>query len=190
MPDGIPTPTGPADANAILTLANLVTFARLCAVPLAVWLVLRGRLQAACLLFLAAGLSDALDGWLARRRGSTRLGALLDPLADKALLVSMFITLAAIDRLPDFVAIIVVFRDLLIIGGVLLLALLHVPVQIRPIAVSRLNTVLQIALVGAVLFLSGFALSAPLLVRALVWSVVASTVISGAVYVWKVAATR
>jgi len=159
-------------------------------VPVAVWLVLRGRLQAACLLFVAAGLSDALDGWLARRRGPTNLGALLDPLADKALLVSMYVTLAAIDELPDFVAILVVFRDVLIIGGVLLLALLHHPVQIKPTAVSRLNTVLQIALVGTVLFLSGFAFTAPLLVRALVWSVVASTVISGAVYVWKVAATR
>ena len=96
MPD-----TGLAPSNALVTLPNIISFARLCAVPLAIWLVLHQRFPAAFLLFALAGISDAIDGWLARRRGGTVLGAILDPLADKALMVGMYVTLAAIGQLPD-----------------------------------------------------------------------------------------
>ena len=129
--------------------------------PLAFWLVVEHRLAGAFYLFVAAGLSDAVDGWLARRYGGNSVGALLDPVADKALLVTMYVTLAAVNGLPDWLAILVVFRDLVIVGGVMVLSLLGQQVVIRPLYVSKLNTVLQIVLVAATLFLAGFDLSAP-----------------------------
>ena len=83
---------------------------------------------------VAAGLSDAVDGWLARRSGSrSAVGAILDPIADKLLLVSMYVTLAFMKVLPDWLAILVVFRDLLIVGGVVLLWVLGIPARIRPL---------------------------------------------------------
>jgi cardiolipin synthase len=189
MPDG--TQLGPSGAqgtppgNALLTLPNVITFARLCAVPLAVWLVLRGSMAGAFYLFVAAGLSDALDGWLARRLGgASTVGALLDPVADKALLITMYVTLAAVKVLPDWLAILVVFRDAVIVGGVVVLALLGRSVAIRPILVSKLSTALQLLLVAVALLLAGFTLSAPIVLTVLIWSVAAATLGSGAVYVW------
>ena len=98
MPDGSPAePREPQAASPrCSTWPNIITFGRLCAVPLAFWLVLEHRIDEAFLLFVAAGLSDALDGWLARRYGGNAVGALMDPVADKALLVTMYITLAAV----------------------------------------------------------------------------------------------
>ena len=185
MPDGTLRPAGAL--SPILNLANAISFARLCAVPAAVWLVLHHQMGAACALFAAAGVSDAVDGWIARRRGGSPLGALLDPLADKALLVSMFITLAAIGVLPDWLAILVVFRDAVIVCGVLMLWLTHAPVRIRPIRLSKLNTALQLALVGLALLLEGFGLQVPYLLPSMVWLVAATTLASGAAYVWRVA---
>jgi cardiolipin synthase (CMP-forming) len=195
MPDGsIPEQSaGPAqNAGGMVTLPNVITFGRLCAVPLAVWLVLRQDMQGAFILFVLAGLSDAVDGWLARHRGAgSAIGAALDPVADKALLVSMYVTLAGVGVLPDFVAILVVFRDLVIVGGVLVLAVLGHPVAIRPIFISKINTVLQIVLVAVALLLTGFDLTNPKpeqdLLWLLIWAVTASTLISGAAYVWKAA---
>jgi cardiolipin synthase len=182
MPDG--SQIRPPNSAVLLTLPNLITVARLCAVPLAVWLVLQHRLEEAFFLFMLAGVSDAVDGWLARHRGgASLLGAVLDPLADKALLVSMFIVLAATGRLPDWLAILVVFRDVLIVGGVLLLSTLGIPVRIAPLRLSKFNTAAQIVLVGVVLLLDGFTLDAPFLVTALVWCAAATTFLSGGAYI-------
>src|ERR1700709_1491341 len=139
MPGG--SPVEPGTSASQVNLANIITFFRLCAVPLAFWLVLDHRIALAFWLFVAAGLSDALDGWLARRYGGNAVGALMDPVADKALLVTMYITLATIGALPDWLAILVVFRDLLIVGGICVLAVLGHPVTIRPLYISKLNTV-------------------------------------------------
>jgi cardiolipin synthase len=188
MPDGTQLSRG-ATAG-LFTAPNLITFGRLCAVPLAFWLVVEHRLAAAFFLFLAAGLSDAVDGWLARRYGGNAIGALLDPVADKALLVTMYVTLAVIQELPDWLAILVVFRDLLIVGGVIVLGVLGQPVAIRPLYVSKINTTLQIILIAMTLFLVGFDLAAPILITSLVWMVAASTLISGAAYVWYAAHGR
>ena len=117
MPDG--SQVGRSASATLLTLPNVITFARLCAVPLSVWLVLEQQFVQAFFLFVAAGASDAVDGWLARRNGGgNSVGALLDPVADKALLVTMYVTLAAVRALPDWLAILVVFRDVVIVGGV------------------------------------------------------------------------
>lgn len=171
----------------LVTLPNIITFARLCAVPMAVWLVLQSYFATAFWLFAGAGASDAVDGWLARRRGTSYVGAILDPVADKALLVTMYITLAAVHVLPDWIAILVVFRDAVIVGGVAVLALLGQPLMIKPLMISKVNTALQIVLVAVVLLLAGARLSEPLLTLALCWAVAASTFSSGAAYVWKAA---
>jgi cardiolipin synthase len=188
MPDGTELKQG-ATAG-LFTAPNLITFGRLCAVPLAFWLVVERRLDAAFYLFVLAGMSDAVDGWLARRFGGNSIGALLDPVADKALLVTMYVTLAVVQELPDWLAILVVFRDLLIVGGVIILGILGQPVVIRPLYVSKLNTLLQIVLVAMTLFLEGFRLMAPVLIDVLVWLVALSTLVSGAAYVWVAAHGR
>jgi cardiolipin synthase (CMP-forming) len=185
MPDG--APVEPRTTASLVNLANIITFFRLCAVPLAFWLVLDHRIEAAFWLFVAAGLSDALDGWLARRYGGNAVGALMDPVADKALLVTMYITLAAVGELPVWLAILVVFRDILIVGGFVVLAVLGHAVAIHPLYISKLNTVLQIVLIGISLLQGGFGLGIPGFAVVLTWCVAATTLASGAAYVWNTA---
>ncbi len=182
MPDGHRLAPAP-----VLNLPNVISFARLCAVPVATWLVIQREFTSAVILFAAAGVSDAIDGWLARRRGGSALGAMLDPIADKALLVSMFVTLAAIGILPTWLAILVVFRDLVIMGGVLVLWLTHQPVRIRPLASSKVSTALQLGLVGVTLLLQALALPGGLPLLAFEWLVAATTLGSGATYVVRAA---
>ena len=172
-------------ASAIMNLPNLVTAARLCAVPVAVWLAVRGHLAATFVVFGLAGVSDAVDGWLARRYGGSALGAILDPLADKALLIAMFITLAAIGVLPTWLAVLTVTRDLLIVAGLGVLWLRRVPVQMRPLTISKVNTALQLLLVGVALLLRGFHLPGAAMLHALIWVVAASTLVSAAAYIRK-----
>lgn len=189
MPDGMRGRDAPH--SSMLTLPNVITLLRLCAVPLMVWLVVRRRLDLAFWLFVAAGLSDAVDGWLARiRHARSHLGAILDPVADKALLVAMYVSLAAIGVLPDWLAILVVFRDLLIVGGVCVLYLSGQAVAIRPLYVSKVNTAAQIALVAVALLLAGFGLHLPWLQTGLEWAVAATTLASGAAYVLMAARGR
>src|SRR5579872_1064477 len=185
-----PAPPATQHPLGLVTLANAITLGRLCLVPASVWLVLRDRCLVAFALFVLAGASDAVDGWLARRRGPTAAGALLDPLADKVLLVCMYVTLAAVHILPDWLAILVVFRDVVIVGGVLGLSVLGLPVVIRPLMISKINTVLQILLVAVALLQSGlgYGNTTPLVV--LIWLVTASTLASGAAYVAQTARTR
>lgn len=185
MPDGSHLVSRPP--TGLLTLANAVTFARLCAVPMAVWLVLHDDYLAGFWLFAAAGASDALDGYLARRMGSSPLGALLDPAADKALLVSMYVTLAAVHVLPDWVAILVVFRDVLIVGGLIVLWVGGHAVPIRPLWISKFNTTVQILLVGVALLAAGTDWVPDGLLPVMIWATAATTLISGSAYVWKAA---
>lgn len=182
MPDGSRLGTAPLRGD-LLTLPNAITLARICAVPATVWLVLHGSALAAFGLFTAAGISDGLDGWLARRQGPTRIGTVLDPLADKALLVSVYVTLAAVDEVRDWLAILVVFRDVVIVGGVLLLTLLGQRVEIRPLLLSKLNTVLQILLIGLALLRAGGMPVPREAMDVLTALVAASTLASGGAYV-------
>lgn len=172
----------------LFTLPNMITLARLAAVPGTIWLILQHRLDLAFLLFLAAGISDGLDGWLARATNSrSALGALLDPVADKALLVSVYVTLAAIAVLPDWLAILVVFRDLVIVGGLTLLWMLGNRPPIRPLWISKLNTLLQIMLAALALFIHGFEVPMETAITLLIWLVAASTLASGIAYVTQAA---
>jgi cardiolipin synthase len=144
-----------------INLPNLITVLRLFAVPLVIWTILAGYPQAAFWVFLAAGISDGVDGYLARRWNQrTELGAYLDAIADKALLVSIFITLSIVQQIPVWLAIVVVSRDLMIVGAVILSWLLDHPVIIKPLFISKLNTTVQIGFVALALAVTGFGLQA------------------------------
>jgi cardiolipin synthase len=138
----------------IVTIPNLISVIRLVAAPAIIWLVIDGAYVFAFWLFLAAGLADAADGYIARRfKLASELGAYLDPLADKILLISLYVVLAATksDEMPIWLAILVVSRDLLIMGAVVLSWMLDKPLTMRPLVVSKANTVAQIVLVVVVL---------------------------------------
>lgn len=142
-----------------LNLPNCISLGRVLLVPIVFWLLLSDRHQAAFFLFVLAGLSDAVDGWLAKRYNlRTELGAYLDPLADKLLIVSIFVAMGWLKELPLWLVIAVVMRDLLIITGVLLARLLDHPVRIRPLVVSKANTFAQLLLASCVLADVGFKL--------------------------------
>jgi cardiolipin synthase len=167
----------------VVVLPTALTLARLCAVPVTIWLILEQSFAAAFWIFVAAGVTDALDGALARWCDArTVIGGYLDPIADKTLLVSVYIALAAIGRLPIWLAILVGFRDLLIVGGVLLSHTLGLAVTMAPLAISRLNTVAQIVLAGLVLAMAGLDLAIPGLSSMMVAVAAATTAISGAAY--------
>lgn len=152
--------------------------------PAAIWLMLHNRLDIAFWVFVAAGISDGLDGWLARIRNSrSALGAMMDPVADKALLVSVYVTLAVLGVLPDWLAILVVFRDLLIVGGVVVLYMLGQPPLIKPLWISKLNTLVQIGLAAFALLMAGYGLGTRATLDAAIWLVAATTFASGAAYV-------
>ena len=173
-----------------MSLPNLITLARLLAVPLIVWLILDNEMGAAFGVFLVAGISDGVDGWIAKRWGQrTELGAMLDPIADKTLLVALYVTLGIAGHLPHSLVILVVFRDLLIVGGFLLLQLMGQQVRSRPLLVSKVNTGLQIALVAMLLAQLGLGLDIGWLVRFLIYCVAATTVLSGAAYLVRWART-
>jgi len=165
-------------------IPNFITLGRLLAVPLAVWLMLTDRYGAAFWLFLAAGVSDAIDGFLARRlKARSEIGAYLDPLADKCLLVSSYVTLGHQDHIESWLVILVVFRDVLIIGGAILYQTLTQSLTMQPLLISKLNTVLQIALIGFVLARLGLGIGDGGLTQWLGYAVAASTLASGAAYV-------
>jgi cardiolipin synthase (CMP-forming) len=166
-----------------MNLPNLISLGRLLSVPIAIWLALSGAFAGAFWLFVASGISDAVDGFIAKRFDQrTRLGALLDPLADKALLVSMFVTLGIDGYLPTWLVILVVFRDVLIVGGWLLLAALGQRMRWQPLYVSKLNTALQIALIALVLARLGLGFRDFGIGLAVSYAVAATTLISGASY--------
>lgn len=139
------------------SLPNLITVGRLILVPVVVAMIAAQAWTSAFAVFVAAGVSDGIDGFIAKRFDArSELGAYLDPIADKALLVSIYVSLAVEGILPGAVAILVVSRDLMIVGGVLVSLVLEQPVEIRPLAISKLNTVVQILLAALVLGAKAF----------------------------------
>lgn len=167
-----------------MTLPNWLSLARLLAVPFVWWAIAAEAYGTALALFLIAALTDAADGYLARRLGQQSvLGSYVDPLADKALLVVAFVALAVQGLIPLWLAILAVGRDAVILIVVGASRLWTVPVALRPLWVSKANTVAQMVLVLLVLFLNAAGLAAPLLVSMLVGLVAVLTVVSAIGYV-------
>ncbi|HEY6259395.1 MAG TPA: CDP-alcohol phosphatidyltransferase family protein [Xanthobacteraceae bacterium] len=167
-----------------MSIPNLITLARILLVPILIWAITSGEMRIAFLLFLAAGVSDAVDGFLAKRFGmATELGAYLDPLADKAMIVSIYVALGVADAIPRWLVILVVSRDVMIVGAVILSWLVDKPVALKPLMVSKLNTVAQIALALLVLAALGFKFDAEVATVMLMALVAALTLLSIAFYV-------
>lgn len=168
-----------------LTIPNIITLARLIAVPAVILLLLDGSFGWAFALFVAAGISDGVDGAIARHvpGQASELGRLLDPVADKALLVSIFVVLAAIGELPMWLAVVVVSRDVLIVGGVILSWLASKPVPIVPLMISKANTAAQIVYAAILMGDLGLAWQFQQLVDIMGWLVAALTLVSAAAYV-------
>jgi cardiolipin synthase (CMP-forming) len=172
-------------AGVILNIPNLITLGRILLVPIVVWAIATpGAMWIAFVLFVVAGVSDGVDGFLAKRFGmASELGAYLDPLADKALIVSIYLTLGINDAIPRWLVILVVSRDILIIGGIMLSWVIGNPLKIKPLLVSKLNTVAQILFACVVLGSLGFDIQANMLTTALMGLVTALTLLSVAAYV-------
>jgi cardiolipin synthase len=167
-----------------LSIPNLITLARILLVPVVVWAIASNQMLFAFLLFAAAGVSDAVDGFLAKRFGmASELGAYLDPLADKVLIVSIYVSLGIVDALPRWLVILVVSRDLLIVGGVMFSWLIGRPVSVKPHPVSKLNTAAQLLLVGLVLGALGLGFDAGWALILAMAAVAVLTLLSVAVYV-------
>ena len=167
-----------------LTIPNLITIARILLVPVVVWAIASGEMRIAFAVFLAAGVSDAIDGFLAKRFGmATELGAYLDPLADKAMIVSIYVALGITDAIPRSLVILVVSRDIMIVSAVILSWLVHRPLHLKPHVVSKLNTVAQILLALLVLASIGFVFEAQLAIAVAIVVVAALTLLSVAFYV-------
>ena len=169
-----------------MNVPNLITLARLGSVPVVVWLILSGSLMAAFWVFLAAALSDAADGIIAKRfNAETVFGAYLDPIADKALLVSVYVSLGQQEHLESWLVIMVVFRDAVIVGGALLFQTVTSSLTMRPLTISKVNTFMQLLLAAVVLAVDGYRLDDFGAVDLLGYAVAVTTVWSGGVYVIK-----
>ena len=156
--------------------------------PVAVWLVLSDQLLVAFWVFVVAGISDAVDGFIAKRfDAETEFGRYLDPIADKVLLVSVYLALGNEGYLETWLVIMVVFRDALIVGGALLFQTLTQSLTMQPLMVSKVNTVTQIVLAAAVLGVNGYAIAGDGVVEGvvevLVYAVTVTTLLSGGAYV-------
>jgi len=167
-------------------IPNIITVFRFLLVPPVVVLLLEERFAVALVLFGVAGFSDALDGYLAKRyHWSSRLGALLDPLADKLLLVSSFITLGWLHLIPLWLVGVVILRDLVIVTGAVFYHFRIERLDAEPSMVSKLNTLTQILLVLAVMFSMAVRELPYLWMDVLLYSTLATTLWSGADYVWR-----
>lgn len=174
-----------------MNIPNLITLARLLSVPLIIWLVLSDAFPAALIVFALAGLSDAVDGFIAKRFDQrSALGAKLDPVADKVMLVSLFVTLGLMHHLTAWIVILVVFRDIMIIGGFMFWTALGQRIRSDPLIISKINTAAQIALILVTLVRLAFRVSDYGSGMALTYIVGATTLLSGAAYLVRWARTQ
>lgn len=136
----------------MIYIPNLLTLARIGLVPWLVVLLQNHQYSWSLAVFVIAGVSDGLDGFIAKRfNATTYLGSILDPIADKTLLVTSYIMLSVLEIIPFWLMVVVVFRDIVIIGGNLLMVLFFSTMEMKPLAISKLNTVVQIFYIVLVL---------------------------------------
>ena len=166
-------------------LPNAISLLRIVLIVPILLFILEGRYTWALALFFVAGFSDGLDGYLAKRfNWHTRLGALLDPVADKLLVAGTFIMLAHTGHLPVWLAVVVILRDVIIIGGATAYNFLVKPVEGEPTRISKLNTVLELSLLLFVLSRAAFGWPDAVAITTLGAAVLVTVVISGVDYVW------
>ncbi|EFL90570.1 CDP-alcohol phosphatidyltransferase family protein [Ahrensia sp. R2A130] len=167
-----------------MTIPNIITIARIMLVPAIVWAMLHDRMALAFALFVIAGISDAVDGALARwLKQQSEFGTMLDPIADKAMLVAVFVLLGFMGHIPSWLAILVVSRDIIIVAGVLVVFVAGRPFEIAPFWVSKANTVAQILLAALVLGLLAFELEAEGLTMLLIYATAILGVVSALAYI-------
>lgn len=137
----------------MLNVPNFLTLLRIIAIPIFLIFLTDGRSGAALFTFVLAGITDALDGAIARLTNArTTLGAYMDPLADKMLILSAFVVLASMDAVPRWLAVVVISRDVVILTGYLTLFLLtQQPMEIRPSVISKTATLLHLVTLTSVL---------------------------------------
>ncbi|MES9969547.1 MAG: CDP-alcohol phosphatidyltransferase family protein [Candidatus Thiodiazotropha sp.] len=166
-------------------IPNLISVLRILLTIPIVWLLFEHEFSYALILFAVAGFSDGLDGFLAKRFGwRSHLGGLLDPLADKALLMSSFLVLGGLGLIPVWLVILVIFRDLTIMGGALYYNFSIEELDANPSLISKLNTLLQIVLVLLVVTDAGPLDLPDQLLSWLTWLTGFTTLVSGIAYVW------
>ena len=163
-------------------LANWLTLLRILLIPVFVTLLVYGRPMLAFAVFCLASFTDLLDGYIARHGGRpTRLGAFLDPVADKLLLTSAFVTLTYLKVIPFWITAVVVSRDLILSAGVLVIHVSGATIQPAPTWLGKLTTVFQMGTILAAMLVS-FYVVAPAVPRVLAWVTVALTIGSGLQY--------
>lgn len=166
-------------------LPNAISILRIALVPPILILIMKDNFAWAIGLFGLAGFSDGVDGYLAKRfNWNTRLGALLDPIADKLLVAGLFIVLAYSQYIPVWLAAVVIFRDIIIVAGATAYNFLVRPVQGEPTRVSKLNTALQLLFLLFVLSRAGFGWPDQISITVLGAAVLITVIISGVDYVW------
>lgn len=167
-----------------MTWPNFISLGRLFSTPLIVWLLVSHAYSWAFIVVFFAGLSDILDGLLARiMKERSKIGTYLDPLADKILLVALFITLGVQGHLPLWLVILVVSRDALIIGGMLLLLLFDKDLEVKPLLISKINTFLQILIVTALMGQLALSVMLPAFNEILFMLAALMTLLSGFAYI-------
>lgn len=169
------------------SLPNLISIARLVAVPVVVWMILADRMTAAFWIFVCAGISDAVDGYLAKRlKAESVLGSYLDPLADKLLLISIYLLLGRSGEIPVWLVVLVIGRDAALLGGSMLVVKADRTKAMQPLLISKLNTGLQIVL--ASLIMARLGLGWPDVgfgESVLVYAIAVTTLASGSAYLWR-----
>ena len=136
-----------------MNFANIITVFRLLLTPIIIWLIFSSYYMLGLIFFVLSGLSDALDGFIAKQfNQKTLLGSYLDPIADKALIVSSILALGYVGAIPPWLIILIVSRDLAILGAVIISWLIESSLKIEPIISSKINTFLQIFYIGLILF--------------------------------------
>ncbi|MFB3883761.1 MAG: CDP-alcohol phosphatidyltransferase family protein [Thermodesulfobacteriota bacterium] len=167
-----------------MNLPNLLTLFRVLLIPLFVIFIINKLFGWALITFAVAGITDGIDGFVARiTHQRTELGAYLDPIADKLLLISAYVTLAIIEILPSWLAVVVVTRDVIILLGLFVLFLLNYHPMIRPSLVSKVTTFFQISTILLV-FMIDYSLLFERLSVVAIYGTALFTIISGAHYIY------
>jgi cardiolipin synthase len=170
--------------NTTINIPNILTLVRILLTPLLIIFLLKKRFTMALLVFAMAGISDALDGFIARYFNQrTVLGAHLDPLADKLLLLSSYISLAVLKVIPGWLAVVVIARDVIILLGIAVMTITQKPYEIKPSTISKCTTAIQLVTIFFILLhpdgtrFSTFQIS-------MFWATAVLTIASGLHYIY------